>query len=100
VGVSEGPEPPFAFAAYPLPARDGVTLEYELPAASLVELAIFDLGGRRVQLIERRDVRPAGAHHARWDGRDETGRDAENGLYFARLIVGRVERVRRIVVCR
>jgi glucose/arabinose dehydrogenase len=100
VSVGEGSMEGLAFLPpYPLPVRDGVTLEYRMPAAQIVELSIFDPSGRRVRLLAA-GGRNAGTHRVHWDGRDESGHRATSGLYFARIIVGRSELVRRIVVCR
>jgi len=32
-----------------------------------------------------RGERPAGEHHVRWDGRDDGGRAAPDGIYFVTL---------------
>jgi glucose/arabinose dehydrogenase len=84
---------------YPLPARDGAAFEYRLSDARAVELSLFDLVGRRVCVLDA-GPRGPGAHRIRWNGRDEAGRPVASGLYFARLVAGRSERVRRIVVGR
>jgi len=69
--------------ATPNPVRiDGVTsFAYTLAREGAVELAVFDLRGRRVAGIER-GARGAGAHRAQWNGRDAAGSPVAAGLYF------------------
>jgi len=70
----------------PNPFNPRTTLRYELTAEATVELAVFDLSGRRVAtLVAAR--RPAGRHEAVWLGCDEAGRPAPSGVYLARLLV-------------
>jgi flagellar hook assembly protein FlgD len=52
-----------------------------------VDVAVFDLGGRRVRTIARGNE-PAGTRTLRWDGRDERGGAAPAGLYFMRARAG------------
>ena len=47
-----------------------------------LELAIFDLAGRRVRLLHRGHL-PAGDHLFAWDGRDQHGVGRTSGLYLA-----------------
>ena len=55
-----------------------------LGAASLVSLDLYDVAGRRVRNLVR-DTRSVGEYADRWDGRDEDGKKAPAGVYFARL---------------
>jgi len=84
VGDTRARDGRVTLAASPNPARGDVTAEFVLPRAeSRVSLAVFDVTGRRVKtLIE--GGRPAGVHHATWDGRSEDGRP-HSGLFFFRL---------------
>jgi hypothetical protein len=83
----------------PTPTRGDARLSFSLPAAGPVSLAVFDLGGRRVRVLER-GVRTPGEHVARWDGRDEWGAPVAAGLYFARLTLGDRTTASRLVVVR
>jgi flagellar hook assembly protein FlgD len=74
-----------------------VRLAYDLPRATTIALGIVDAGGRRVRDLAA-GHRSAGAHTATWDGRDESGRRAQPGIYFALLDAGGVRRTARIVV--
>jgi flagellar hook assembly protein FlgD len=46
---------------------------------------IYDIIGREVmRLVD--EIRPAGYHELRWNGRDDAGRQVASGIYFARLM--------------
>jgi hypothetical protein len=67
------------------PAGTGPALAVELPAAAPARVDVFDLSGRRVRSLARRDL-PAGVTVLPWDGRDDAGVRMPRGLYFARLV--------------
>jgi photosystem II stability/assembly factor-like uncharacterized protein len=69
---------------YPNPFNPETGIRYELPHDSNVTLAVFDLNGRRVALLES-GLKTAGQHFVRWDGRDDEGRRVASGVYFYRL---------------
>ena len=73
-------------APRPNPATRDISLDYALPRAAEVSLAVFDLAGRRVIDLVR-GWQPAGVHHARWDFRDASGRTAPAGQYLVKLRV-------------
>jgi len=79
-----GTEAGLSLAATPQPSHGVVTLRFALPARGPATLAIYDLAGRRLRAL-RTGPAPAGAGAARWDGRDDAGRELPAGLYFARL---------------
>ena len=70
--------------AAPNPARGNTTFSYSLPRTMRVYFALFDERGRRVRTITD-GVEPAGQRVVPWDGRDDRGRTAPNGLYFFKL---------------
>ena len=83
----------------PNPSRGAVRLSLELPLASAVEIAIYDLNGRRVNTLHDGPL-AAGAHAFAWDGSDRSGRRASPGVYFARASSGASAETRRIVIAR
>jgi murein DD-endopeptidase MepM/ murein hydrolase activator NlpD len=88
-----------ALAVVPNPARGATAFTFDLASPGRVELAIYDLAGRRVRALAD-GAREAGRHVARWDGRDASGRLAPPGLYVARLATQRDTRNTRFVVAR
>lgn len=68
----------------PNPFASGTTIEFTLPAPAPVRLLVFDLAGRLVRtLIDER--LPEGNGRSEWDGNDDFGLPAANGVYFYRL---------------
>jgi hypothetical protein len=70
--------------ARPNPSGKGVALEYVLPRSGWVRLTVLDAAGRRVRVLVLK-AQEAGGHRAVWDGRDEQGREAAAGVFYARL---------------
>jgi hypothetical protein len=87
----------------PNPVRGGrVNLAYAVPSAhagATMELAIYDLGGRRVRTLSEGAAR-AGRFAVAWDLRDDGGEAARTGVYFARFRVGSEVRTHKLVVMR
>jgi hypothetical protein len=71
----------------PNPARDAITVRYELPREADVSLAVFDLAGRKLADLARGRV-PAGQHTATWNFRVDGGAEFSAGYYVVRLRVG------------
>ncbi|MEZ5063655.1 MAG: hypothetical protein R3B81_02920 [bacterium] len=65
--------------SFPEPFRDEVELRLATPAADIADLTLWDVRGRRVRTLRPTD---AARRDFRWDGRDETGREAPAGVYF------------------
>jgi hypothetical protein len=86
----------------PNPARSGTRLWYGVPAdraGGMLELAIYDLSGRRVRTLQSGRAEP-GRYSASWDLRDASGAPAHAGIYFARLSLGAEAHTRKVVVVR
>ena len=81
----------------PNPLNPSTRIDYELTTACQVELAVFDVQGRRVATLvsQRQD---AGRRSVVWDGRDDTGRSAATGVYFYRLQAGAYSETRQMVL--
>ncbi|MFB3910546.1 MAG: FlgD immunoglobulin-like domain containing protein [Candidatus Eisenbacteria bacterium] len=75
-----------AVEASPNPAhRDGgCVISFRVPSPGAVRITIHDIAGRTIrQLLDCR--RPRGSESVTWDGRDDAGRPAPAGIYFARV---------------
>jgi len=81
---------------YPEPVRRSTTIEYALPERQPVRLAVYDLLGRRVQVLVD-GPRPAGFHRLQWP--DRGGRIA-SGTYFLRLKTDATVKTERVTVVR
>lgn len=73
-----------ALAGVPNPFRAGTTLEYRLPRAARVEVAIFGARGERLRTLVN-GPEPSGPHAVAWDGRDSDGVPLPSGVYFCRV---------------
>jgi hypothetical protein len=69
---------------YPNPFNSQTVIEYRIPAASDVELTVYDLNGRPVRSLVR-GVKPAGYYQVQWDGTDDGGMAAASGIYYYRV---------------
>ena len=83
------------FSIAPNPALTA-RVSFGLPHAAQVELAVFDVGGRRIVQLERGPF-AAGNYSRTWDGRADNGGSVGPGLYFYRLKVGNEVRTRQAV---
>jgi hypothetical protein len=70
---------------HPNPFNSGTVLEITTSAAGPLHINIFDILGRRVRTLVE-DQFAAGTHEFAWDGRDDSGRPAASGVYFARTL--------------
>ena len=77
---------------YPSPFRDRATLAVDLPEASSVHLAIYDLVGRQVHTLVAEPL-AAGRHTFDWDA-DRL----PSGVYFCRLRTGGVLRTVKLLL--
>jgi hypothetical protein len=74
------------------------TIRFALGEASDVDLAVFDVRGRRVRTLVAGRTTAAGQHERVWNGRDESGRAVSTGVYFYRLNAGDYSETRRMVM--
>ncbi len=68
----------------PNPFRDAARLRYAVPREMKLSLSVYDRTGRRVKVLFSGLAQP-GIRTAAWDGRDDQGRHAAQGVYFWRL---------------
>ena len=68
------------------PSSSGVAVEFDLPRASYVEAAVFNVAGRKVATLVGGEQLDSGPHRFAWDGRTASGAAAANGIYFVRVV--------------
>jgi len=85
--VAPSPAPTALAHAAPNPFNPRTTVRYHLDRDAEVDLAVFDLGGRRLTTLHR-GWTTAGEHLAAWTGLTDTGRRAGSGVYLIRLRAG------------
>ncbi len=84
---------------FPNPFNPQVTVSFDLARPGRAQVVVFDVAGRRVRTLV--DAELAAATHARtWDGRDDAGRPAPSGTYYARLAADGVTQLRKMTLVR
>jgi hypothetical protein len=68
----------------PNPITNTAEFAYSVTQPGMVELAIYDVAGRRVRSLVKGET-PAGTYRLGWDARDDGGQAVSAGIYFARL---------------
>ncbi|MFC1572147.1 FlgD immunoglobulin-like domain containing protein [Candidatus Eisenbacteria bacterium] len=84
---------------YPNPIRPQTSIVFALPTREVVDLAVFDLNGRRVKTLMG-GMQEAGTHTIEWDSRDQAGVLVPSGVYFCKMCVGGEVRTRKMSVAR
>ena len=70
--------------AYPNPFNPATNIEFTTTRNSQVSLSVFNTLGQQIRtLIE--ELKEPGEHKTTWDGKDDFGNPAANGLYFFKL---------------
>lgn len=88
---------PFALGQNsPNPFRPSTTVRFTLPEARPVELAIFDVAGRRIRSLVSGPLGP-GTHTVVWDGTSDHGERVASGVFFYRLTAGPDRAQRKMV---
>jgi beta-glucanase (GH16 family) len=91
------PRPEFSVDNYPNPFNPSTTIQFSLPYADHVNVAVYDITGRRVRTLLN-DARGEGEHSITWDGRDDSGHAAASGVYFTRVETGSQTAVKRMLL--
>lgn len=81
----------------PNPFNPATRIDYQLAHEEFVSVEVFNLQGRRIQVLVR-ERQKAGEHHVMWYGRDEFGGEVASGVYFYRLQVGQFRDVKRMLL--
>lgn len=84
---------------YPNPTNPITTIEYALPKAGDVRIAIYDMLGRRVRTIVDKS-HSAGRYQTSWDGLDKVEVQVAAGVYFYKMEVGDFVRVKKLALVR
>ncbi len=97
VGVSEGPKPsPVSdfrlLQNKPNPIHRSTVISYSIPMATHVNLSIYDITGRLVEMLVNETQEP-GIHQVTWNRMSNP-----SGVYFYRLRAGEFEETRKMVV--
>jgi len=90
-------EPTSLTQNYPNPFNPSTTIKFSVPYECHVELAIYDVQGRRIKVLVDKEL-TSGRHVVRWNGRNESGERVASGLYFYRFRSGDKSITRKMVL--
>jgi hypothetical protein len=80
----------------PNPVINSTRIAFNLTETAQVDLAIYNLKG---QLIKKLYSGVTSKHTVMWDGKDEQGKELENGVYLYRLRVnGKTEETKKLII--
>jgi hypothetical protein len=97
---ASGPPPATTLATiYPNPFNPCTTIVFELAEAATIELAVFDLRGRLVRVMDSGPL-PSGRHQTTWDGQDDVGRAVSAGTYVCRLNTPQGSQTKKLTLAR
>jgi len=97
-GIDGGIDVPTALLQnYPNPFNPATTLSFSVSERTHVELAVYDVSGRRVSVLADSEFEP-GIFSVRWDGRGDSGRRVASGAYFARMSAGSTTFERKMIL--
>lgn len=80
---------------YPNPFNSSTTINFEVPGNQLAELAIYDLGGRMIEILFSGYA--DGPKSAVWMAKDTGGRDLPSGVYVCKLTCGSKGTTRKLI---
>ncbi|MFH1862712.1 MAG: T9SS type A sorting domain-containing protein, partial [bacterium] len=83
---------PLQCGVSPNPFNPSTTIRFDLPAAALVKLEVFDVSGRAVGAIHE-SLLPVGTHQIPFDGSS-----LPSGIYFAQLQAGDFTAMQKLVL--
>ncbi len=81
----------------PNPFNPATEISFSLAVGGRVELAVYDLSGRRVRSLIQGEL-PAGPHAAQWNGRDDTGAPMAAGVYLYTLDAAGTTTTRKMIL--
>lgn len=104
VAVSVGDDPVLApgqrlDAPSPNPFHENVAFRFTLTRPGRAEIAVFDVGGRRVRTFDTGALE-AGDHTIAWDGRDDAGARVASGVYYYELATDWGRQGRKVIMVR
>ncbi|MBN2017726.1 MAG: T9SS type A sorting domain-containing protein [Candidatus Cloacimonetes bacterium] len=82
----------------PNPVVSSTRIAFNLTETAQVDLSVYNLKG---QLVKKLYSRVTSKHTVMWYGKDESGNELENGVYFYRLSInGKIYETRKLILLR
>ncbi|MDP2808243.1 MAG: FlgD immunoglobulin-like domain containing protein, partial [bacterium] len=83
----------------PNPSSKNTMINYQLAKQGQVSLKVYNTLGQVVKTLVNESQNP-GPYSVKWNGKDESGRQAAAGIYFYRLASGEFNSTKKMVVLR
>jgi len=83
---------------YPNPFNPQTRIQFSVPNASTVDIAVYDLHGRLVRNLVASEHYESGRYSAEWDGKDNAGGKVASGAYFFRMQAGLFSATKRMTL--
>jgi hypothetical protein len=78
---------------YPNPFNPSTTISYELPAASTVQLTVFDMLGQEIGTLVNQEQQP-GTYMVVFDSQKYS---VPSGIYFCRIVAGNYSKIKKMI---
>ena len=88
----------FYLFSVPNPFNPQTTISFDLPGEMPVNLSVYDVRGRLVDVLIDDEIAGAGRNEIVWRGRDRRGRELPSGTYFYRLEAGGFSETKRMTL--
>lgn len=76
---------------------DKVAFNIESEDAEPVSISVYNIKGQRVKQLVRNEI-VSGSRTLSWDGRDDSGRQSQNGIYLMKLQSGKESITRKFIL--
>jgi len=73
-------------------------IRYQLPQTSFVRVTIYNALGQMTRTLLPAQMQTAGEYSLSWDGHDDNGKKAGNGIYFYRLEAAKQVAWRKLII--
>jgi hypothetical protein len=77
---------------YPNPFNPNTKIQIALPSESKVALGVYDITGQEIKTLVNHDMMNAGNYIVEWDGTDNYGNKVTSGIYFAKMMIGQMQK--------
>ena len=85
------------FDNYPNPFNPSTTISYNLPVNDVVNVAIYDLAGRKVKTFVN-GKQNAGFKSFRWNAKNDNDKTVSAGVYLYTIQIGNLRQTRKMVL--
>ncbi|MCW8994886.1 MAG: T9SS type A sorting domain-containing protein [Psychromonas sp.] len=82
---------------FPNPFNPSTTISFELPVREMVELNIYNSLGQEVRSLIDNEF-TAGTYQVKWNGLDDSGREAPAGVYFYKIQAGNFQATNKMLL--